>query len=856
MKPSILTPKNLLFLVLLCCVQMLHAQENILVEPNNEAQWQGLATPSGYATVATTNSYTLEKSVQISTFNNALNFTFPGDVVNMPGWDLDVRDISKAPATAGMPDGYYICGVAINKNLASGIPQMFLMRTMGTAPGGTNVAWVQVRPILNGELQAEAVSVVTTPSGDAVVVGNILGKIFPNPLSWNVYAALFPAAGGPPLWGNIYNCSCSGVISTTVFQGCEFKAREAVLDITNGGSMASNMGGVAITGRYVLPSNTTTAGSNDAFVMNLDGATGAENYRNVYPFLGGPGSGFVTEGYDIVQNPTNGFLGVTGSAIDPSGINNTYFFEIQSNGAFICNASLRVGSGSSTGRAIENSNSIGNYVIAGISNATNNSYLTEISGVMGSGPCGSPAWATGASIFPTSSPLNNVSESIIRNGNGYAVTSNAQVANSDIWIALTNNMGQSSSTACPFLNTNVNAMNGQGMMPMLMCAKNQPPWIMQQAMVLQVQPHEKYCSSNPPCQLSVIINGPAPCTTSSATLNAVVSGGSGSYSYSWSPGGATSPSISVSVDGSYCVVVTDSVTGCTATACFNFCKSFNASISGATSGCGAINLKALPNGMSYLWSTGATSQTISATASGTYCVTVTNSCGCTSTACKTVTINPKPVATVSPTAVTICNGECTTLKALPGSGVTYLWSTGATTQSISVCPSISTNYKVTVTNCFGCKTVVTRKVGVVNCTTTPGLGCFTSNDHPAERVEVSETIVIDAAAPSKSQSNDEVEIPETNLDNLATSDIEGSGEFSIFPNPSRGNFTVDYSAYLEQSVGLKLYDINGKTLRDIPLASSGKADVDISNLPGGVYYIVLRTEDGTLAKKIVLVRDK
>ncbi len=55
--------------------------------------------------------------------------------------------------------------------------------------------------------------------------------------------------------------------------------------------------------------------------------------------------------------------------------------------------------------------------------------------------------------------------------------------------------------------------------------------------------------------------------------------------------------------------------------------------------------------------------------------------------------------------------NCVTLNAdTAGTGVTYLWSTGATTQSISVCPTATTNYSVTIS--VGPRVVKIKKFSV------------------------------------------------------------------------------------------------------------------------------------------------
>ncbi|ALR30546.1 hypothetical protein ATE47_08400 [Chryseobacterium sp. IHB B 17019] len=73
--------------------------------------------------------------------------------------------------------------------------------------------------------------------------------------------------------------------------------------------------------------------------------------------------------------------------------------------------------------------------------------------------------------------------------------------------------------------------------------------------------------------------------------------------------------------------------------------------------------------------------------------------GCFKVVRLSLTLNPKPEFNL-PEKIDFCNGQNVTLDA--GNGYSsYLWSTGATTQSIIV--STPGNYSVTVTNSFGCQ---------------------------------------------------------------------------------------------------------------------------------------------------------
>ncbi len=100
-----------------------------------------------------------------------------------------------------------------------------------------------------------------------------------------------------------------------------------------------------------------------------------------------------------------------------------------------------------------------------------------------------------------------------------------------------------------------------------------------------------------------------------------------------------------------------------------------------------------------LWSTGETtaSITVSPTNDTTYTVEVTQANGCTATDEVTVTVIGAVNANAGPD-VAICEGESTILTA--SGGDTYLWSTGETSQSITVNPNDTTTYTVIVSTSY------------------------------------------------------------------------------------------------------------------------------------------------------------
>ncbi|HNC34653.1 MAG TPA: PKD domain-containing protein, partial [Bacteroidia bacterium] len=187
---------------------------------------------------------------------------------------------------------------------------------------------------------------------------------------------------------------------------------------------------------------------------------------------------------------------------------------------------------------------------------------------------------------------------------------------------------------------------------------------------------------------------------------------SGGVSYLWYPTGDTTATIMVNpaTTSAYIVEVTD-INGCKAmdtmivtvfprpivnlTDTF-VCIGYNATLDAGNAG---SIFQWIPNGE--------TTQTIQVSTAGSYGVIVTAPNGCTTYDDAIVTVSDSLIN--SAVNVAICSGQTTTLNA-GNAGSTYLWSTGATTASITV--ASQGTYTVTVTGTDGCSAIFNNQVNV------------------------------------------------------------------------------------------------------------------------------------------------
>ncbi len=321
-------------------------------------------------------------------------------------------------------------------------------------------------------------------------------------------------------------------------------------------------------------------------------------------------------------------------------------------------------------------------------------------------------------------------------------------------------------------------------------------------------------------------------------------------SYYWFPGGETTQSITVFTTGTYGVLVTGT-NGCTqysqATSVFVSSTSTPAIVpSGPTTFCQGNNVVlTAPAGISFLWSNGATTQSITVTSSGQYLVTVQTPTSSFTTAPETVTVHPLPTAQISASGPTaFCPGGHVILQAAVASS--YLWSPGGeTTQSITV--SSTGSYSVQTTNVQGC-TDVSATLGVTvsptpAATITPG---GSTSICPGDNVtlqasaaaaylwspggETTQSVAVAAAGSYSVQT--------TNAQGCTASSAVVSVSVSALPvaaiTPGGNTSFCDGETVLLQAGAASsyLWLPGGQTTASISVATAGSYSVQVSNASG------------------------
>ncbi len=83
--------------------------------------------------------------------------------------------------------------------------------------------------------------------------------------------------------------------------------------------------------------------------------------------------------------------------------------------------------------------------------------------------------------------------------------------------------------------------------------------------------------------------------------------------------------------------------------------------------------------------------------------------------------------------------------------------------------------------------------------------------------------------------------------------ISTKGKFKVYPNPSNGIITIDFSSIKENVLSLNVYNTVGNLMMTLPIKNEKQITLN-SSLPNGMYLVQLIDEDGIVATDKIVVQ--
>ncbi|GIV33778.1 MAG: hypothetical protein KatS3mg031_1313 [Chitinophagales bacterium] len=248
--------------------------------------------------------------------------------------------------------------------------------------------------------------------------------------------------------------------------------------------------------------------------------------------------------------------------------------------------------------------------------------------------------------------------------------------------------------------------------------------------------------------------------------------------------------------------------------------------------------------------------------------------------------NACPAASLSVTITgnaAVCAGSSTMLTASVSNAsgtVSYAWSTGATSQSVTVSPTTTTTYSVTVTDQNGSATAsktvtvnqaptasfsvnVTGSNASVTNTTTGGATSYnwdfgdgttpqSGQNPPIHTYATSGTYTITLIASNSCGSDTAAQTV-----NIGVSSVRGPENtigLTVSPNPGTGLFTLSFHQNSLEEITISIFDLSGKQLyyAVMPGSEITNRQLDLRFLNKGVYTLRVDSPEGSGLQRIVL----
>lgn len=89
-------------------------------------------------------------------------------------------------------------------------------------------------------------------------------------------------------------------------------------------------------------------------------------------------------------------------------------------------------------------------------------------------------------------------------------------------------------------------------------------------------------------------------------------------------------------------------------------------------------------------------------------------------------------------------------------------------------------------------------------------------------------------------------------DPSSVQNVHDANEFSLYPNPAANEVTLQFKRRIAGQLTATLLNAQGQALMVEPFRNTDKIRIDTATLPGGIYFVQVRTPEGILTKKLLI----
>lgn len=273
---------------------------------------------------------------------------------------------------------------------------------------------------------------------------------------------------------------------------------------------------------------------------------------------------------------------------------------------------------------------------------------------------------------------------------------------------------------------------------------------------------------------------------------------------------------------------------------------------------------------------------VSPTTNTTYVVTGTDSVGCSANTNVNVQLANAPNVNATANPDSLCSGDNTNIFSQGGGGFgnSYLWNPGGLTGNFqNVIPTVTTTYTVVVTNNAGCTNTDSITVVVLPATVAYfgytiagytvhfvdsssnatswlwsfGDGNLSFNQSPTYTYSADGWYHVQLIVSNGVCAGDTIQlwVP---VGAVGIEELNSNNDLLLYPNPGSNFVTIEWITY-ERETSLYLVNSLGQTIVDRSITNlmgtNNKQQIDVNNLPAGVYSIRIKSDSQNIIKSFV-----
>jgi hypothetical protein len=89
---------------------------------------------------------------------------------------------------------------------------------------------------------------------------------------------------------------------------------------------------------------------------------------------------------------------------------------------------------------------------------------------------------------------------------------------------------------------------------------------------------------------------------------------------------------------------------------------------------------------------------------------------------------------------------------------------------------------------------------------------------------------------------------------LATDDFVGLVDFSLYPNPNNGSFTIQFNSTSNNVIPIAVHDLSGRIIFENKYPNKGSflQNIQLDHIQSGIYLITVQDENKKMVKKMVV----